>query len=224
MTVVIELCGLPGAGKSTLCRAVGDELAGRGVEVEQRGLPGGRAGRRRRLLAKTSGLLATLARRPSGLARVGRVAWSSGLRGRELVARTVNVVVFGGRAQARPGTVVLFDQAVVQELVAVGVTADAATFARRLSAADWPVADVLVVVEVDVETAVGRLTGRRTGESRLEHLRVEQRRAALDQARATLDRVVGEARARGAQVWRVSTEDPEAVTTLCTRICRTTDR
>lgn len=220
MTLVVEFCGLPGAGKSSLCRALGQALRAAGVDVEERSLPAGRRGRADRLVAKALGSAMAMATSPAVVLGVARAAWSSGLRGREWLARTTNIVVLHRLGRSSPTALVLLDQGIVQELVAVSRTADARAMAGRLPAACWNAGRVLVQVVLPVETAAERLQGRGTGESRLEHLSGPAQIRALAAAGHVLDELVATAAAAGSHAWRIDGADPDAVHHLVTRIRR----
>lgn len=218
MSLVIEFCGLPGAGKSTLCQTVATRLRAAGIEVVERGLPPGRQARARRLATKAATLLAAAMLAPRSLAAVARAAWSSGLRGREWLARTVNIVVLHRRMRPVTGAVVLVDQGVIQEVVAAGLTADGPSLARQLPETCGSGVDVVVRVDVSIAVSARRLEERGTGESRLEQFEDSARADALRRAGDALDEVL-ERRTTGADVWQVDGAAPESAGALTDAIC-----
>lgn len=220
MTLVVEFAGAPGAGKSTVCRAVAGALASAGVTVEDRSLPSGRAGRRRRLARKAAGAVLAF-RRPTRVARVFHACHRSGLTGRELFARTVNLVVLDAACRRSGPDVVLMDQGLVQEVTSVAATADHRTLLAALPSDLWTGVDVVVRLRVPAAVLVDRVRLRGTGESRLERLDGPTLGEALDRAEAVLDVVLAgpeQGDPSGVQVWDVDGADAALTDELVARI------
>jgi predicted kinase len=190
MGLVVELCGLPGAGKSTIARAVVARLRLQGLPVTDVMAPIGPAAARPERLARKAGILA----RSAMALDTWRVAADVGLRSgqrdrRDRVARPMNLVVVRtlvARGARRPGVHVL-DQGPVQEWWSAALRGDA----RRVlawAAADGPSrADLVVRVDAPIDVLVERLGGRSGRQSRLEALDEPGLRADLIRGEVLLD-------------------------------------
>ena len=167
--VVVELCGLPGAGKTVLAEALVAELRRRGIPARDASFAAGRAARWTRL-ARKAGLVALGAvAEPTAAARSARAVRQAGVSRREVVARTVNLMASRRLATdaARAPGVTVIDQGVVQELGSVAMTGDLDRAAAALPPG-YMATDLVVVVHVDPDEAARRLGRRASGESRLE--------------------------------------------------------
>lgn len=173
-SVVLELAGCPGAGKTAIAPFVVARLRQLGAPAVDASLrPGGGVARIGRLTSKAAHLTGIVASRPMASARVAAALRRGGLGGRELVARTTNLLVTASlhRFRSSRATVVVLDQGWVQELVSVGMTAEwrpAATAVRSLAGGRWPT--VVVVVDAPAVVLLARLRGRPGHQSRLERL------------------------------------------------------
>lgn len=225
MTLVVEFAGLPGCGKSTLCRSVVAALQDAGVDAADRSLPAGATGRGRRLARKASALLRSTAAHPARSARLARACRRSGLAGRELVARTGNLAVLRAQMQGSARDVVLFDQGLVQELASVSVTADHHALASDLPDGWWPERWVIIRVRTPVDTVVDRLRRRGTAESRMEALGGTALLAALERFETALDGLAGalDRPPPGVEIWEVDTGALDSVAVVAERIRRSTE-
>lgn len=226
MTLVVEFAGAPGAGKSTVCRAVAAALTSSGLVVDDRSLPSGRAGRRRRLARKAAAVVLA-GRHPTRVGRVLRACRRSGLAGRELVARTVNLVVLDAACRRSGPDVVLMDQGLVQEVTSVAATADHRTLLAELPPDLWTGVDVVVRLRVPAAVLVDRVRRRGTGESRVERLEGPTLDEALDRAESVLDAVLADPEQdgpTGAQVWDVDGTEATLIDEVAARIRRSAAR
>jgi RecA/RadA recombinase len=191
--VAVELCGVPGSGKSHLTRAVLTELSERGISARDASLVAGREARASRLWRKARGVARAATLRPGLAVATARAVRAAGVDRREQLARTVNLLAHRTIADraSRQAQVVLVDQGIVQELASVGLTGDLDRCLPILPTA-LTATDLLVVVTVDAPTAAARLEGRATGESRVEVLRGSDLVAALDQQAQALERLAEE--------------------------------
>ena len=191
--VAVELCGIPGSGKSHLARAVVGELAGRGIRARDASLVAGQQARAGRLGRKAWGGVRAVATRPRLAVATARAVRAARVDRRELVARTVNLLAHRTIADraARQAQVVLVDQGIVQELASVGLTGDLDRCLDVLPP-ELAATDLLVVVTVASPTAAARLEHRATGESRVERLRGGDLVTALDQQAQALERLADE--------------------------------
>lgn len=224
MGLVVELCGLPGAGKSTFAHALVARLRHDGVPAVDVMAPlGPDAGREARLVRKA--------------AMVGRAAWApgswriardvglhSGQAGRrDRIARPLNLVVVRAavaRATHRAGVHVL-DQGPLQEWWSAALRADRSRV-LAWAAADGPThADLLVRVETPVEVLVERLAARPGAQSRLEGMDADAQRAELASGAALLDALTTawETASGGARrLLRVDARDTAAIDTVVAAI------
>jgi thymidylate kinase len=191
-TTVVELCGLPGSGKTTLARAVHADLVARGVRCRigdgsvSADVP--LADRvRRRLVA---GGRQSLAHPASTVAAAAAVLSSGQATARDnltclaqwLTVRDLLVV-----ARVDPG-LSLFEEGVLQRLWTLGLRGSVDVSARlwdRLPQRIRP--DLVVHVDVPLETALARLEARGSRHSRVQRLEPEMRPAELVRGRRLLD-------------------------------------
>jgi predicted kinase len=195
MGTVVELCGLPGAGKSHLARRLRAALAEHGVVVHS---PGDRVGpdvpRGRRLAGKLGMVtrqamdepgrsigLATALRTAPGDERVGALArWVAWAVAQRLVSD-------GAR---RHGVSVL-DEGVLQALWSIGLRSDVRPVLRLLEAdsAAWVTSSLVVVVEAPVDLVERRLAARASQHSRTQRLGPAERRRELRRGADVLERL-----------------------------------
>ena len=194
-SIVVELCGLPGAGKTWLSSAI--ELARNGPAISRstgRIAPDVPAGRR---LSRKLGLVAAEAtRRPLVEARVAhRIARSGQPGAGEAAKRWVqwaSTQSLMSRARGAPG-VHVFDEGVLQALWSLALRGDPAATLHTLtgSAGRWSAPDLVIVLDPPVELLVRRLRHRASEHSRLQRLADdEELRAELVHGRSLLDRLV----------------------------------
>lgn len=192
---VVELVGIPGAGKSRLTRALVDDLSVCGVPVHT---PQARLGPAvpvaRRLSRKAGSCVHGAVARPLVTARVTAGLVRSGQpRPADLAGRLVQWLVadaLTGTGRRRRGVTVL-DEGPVQALWSTGLRGDVtpllAALERRAPTAG---ADVLVVVRVPADVALARLAARPSQHSRTQRLPAADRLAELERGAALLDRLV----------------------------------
>ena len=185
--MIIELCGVPGSGKSTVAHALVAELRRRGhaasLPLEEVSPRRSRGDRLRRKLRRAA---AEIAGHPQASARtVQAVRRSHQPTRRDVAIRSLNWLVLRAamrRASTTPGFHV-FDQGLVQELCSLGFAGDAASV---IDIADPGVAllapDLIVVVESDLGLADLRLAARPGRESRVEAAGAGRRRELERQA------------------------------------------
>ena len=189
----VELCGPPGAGKSSIASTLAELLVARGVQVSQP-LAVVAPTRRASIRVGAKVLIASreMARAPVDSFRALAAIHRSGQSVRDALHRSLNWLVVRGlyrRARSRPG-IHVFDQGVVQELCSIGY--QGGDWRACLTASGPGTArlgpDLLILVAASVETAAARLDARPGRQSRLERLDVDERQKELERQ----NRVLGE--------------------------------
>jgi hypothetical protein len=207
--LLVELFGLPAAGKSTLARRVLALLAERGVPAD---LPTARVAPEvptgPRLVRKLGLVAEAVAARPAArLADARRVARAAGA---DRAGRIVQWLVTAGiarRARPAPG-VHLLEEGLLQALWSVGMRGDAGSL---LEAELDPalLADLVVVVEAPSEVLLGRLAGRPARPSLLDREKPDRLASELARGGALAERLVAwwTAPPRAGALLRVSCRD-----------------
>jgi hypothetical protein len=192
---VVELCGLPGSGKSHAARTLIRELAGRGVTVHAGGrllapdvFPLSRVTRKLELTA------AEIATRPSTAAGVTLGIARSGQRHRgDVAGRVVQWLGTQRLIHAARNTAGMhvFDEGVVQALWSIGLRGDVSGVLRTLqSREDWATPDLVVHVEAPLEVVHARLAVRPSQHSRVQRQPAPQRWAEIARGQALLADIV----------------------------------
>jgi AAA domain len=192
--VILELCGLPGAGKSTVARALVAEIGRRGGEAS---LPleevSPRRARRDRVRRKVRRAAVEAIGHPGDAVRTVRAVGRSGQPRRSDVAiRSLNWLVLRAalrRSRDEEGIHVI-DQGVVQELSSLAFRGDARAAIDVADPGEGSLGpDLVVLVDVDPAVAEHRLAGRPGRESRVEGDDVDRRRELMRQ-RDVLDDLI----------------------------------
>jgi thymidylate kinase len=185
--VIIELCGVPGAGKSTIAHELVGELHRLGQAAS---LPleevSPRRSRSHRLRRKLRRAAVETAGHPLASARTVRAVMRSRQPSRRDVAiRSLNWLVLRA-AMRRASTTVGFhviDQGLVQELCSLGFSGDAGSAIDVADpGAELLAPDLILVVEVELGLADQRLAARPGQESRVEGEGVDRHRELERQA------------------------------------------
>jgi len=219
--VIVELCGLPGAGKTSLAEAVA------GVEL---GFPLARpalgiapeVARGRRLVRKFGLVAGEATRRPVMEARIALRLARSGQPGPgQAASRWVQWASTQSLLRKARGAdqVHLFDEGVLQALWSLSLRGDPSATLATLSRSvgRWTSPDLVIVVDPPVELVADRLRDRPSAHSRLQRLADDaELHAELVRGRALLDGLIAwwEATASaGAPVMRIAgaSHDPSAV-------------
>jgi hypothetical protein len=192
---VVELCGLPGSGKSHAARMLIRELAGHGVTVHAGGhLVAPAVSPLSRVTRKLGLTAAEIATRPSTAAGVTLRIARSGQRHRGDVAGRVVQWLGTQRlirvARSTAGTHV-FDEGVVQALWSIGLRGDLSGVLRTLlSRQDWATPDLVVLVEAPLEVVDARLAVRPSQHSRVQRQPAPERWAEIARGQALLADIV----------------------------------
>lgn len=227
MGFVVEFCGLPGAGKSTLARTVVAQLRLRGVpttEVMARlGPDAGRAAR----LGRKVGAMVAAATEPGSVRLAANVGLRSGQHDRrDQIARPANLLVVRHsvrRARQRPGVHVL-DQGPLQEWWSAALRADQARVLAYAAIDPAERADLVVRVDAPIDVLVARLEARGPQQSRIEGLDPSARARELERGELLLaslsDQLVHSPGVRTPELLRVDGLDPTAPETIVEAVIR----
>ena len=197
VSLVVELCGLPGAGKSSLAREVLASATDGSVRIR---LPteavGPEVPRVRRIGRKLRLVTGETVRRPVPSADTMRRIVGSGQGGvRPVSSRWVQWVAtqrLMAVARSTPG-VHLFDEGVTQALWSLGLRGDPSTTlaALRRTVGRWEHPDHIIVLDLPIELIDRRLNERGSRHSRLQDVAdPEARRAELARGKELLDRLI----------------------------------
>lgn len=194
MTVVVEFCGLPGSGKTTLAGLVATELAERELsgQIADAELSAA-VSRSRRLRHKATAVAWQSAGHPlrtAGSARL--IAASRQDSARDAVAGLVQwLAVQQAVAVARRGAgVQLFEEGVVQTLWTIGLRASRDVIRHLGESVPAPFRpDLLVVVEASVDVVRDRLAARPSRHSRTQRLYREAQTEELRRGSMLLDSI-----------------------------------
>lgn len=220
--LLVEFCGLPGAGKSHLAAALVEGLRRRGIPAHASDAsisPDASAIRRipRKLLAAGREVLDD----PAGAVRAGLAIARAERSAGDVVSRSMQWLVTQhvlDRAMRRAG-VHVFQEGVLQALWSIGLRGDPDALLEVLDAGavPWIRPEVLVVVNAPVEVAAARLDARRSSHSRTQALAADERTAELRRGHELLGCLVEwwRASSRGGDVIEVPNgddgpRDPEA--------------
>ena len=206
--LLIEFCGLPGAGKSHLAAALMDGLGRRGIPVAAGDAsispdvaPTWRIPRK--LLAAGQAVLGD----PAGSARAGLAISRAERAAGDVASRSLQWFVTQrilDRASGRAG-VHVFQEGVLQALWSIGLRGDPDGLLEVLGsgAVTWVRPQVLVVVNAPIEVAAARLGARPSSHSRTQALGTGERAAELRRGRELLGRLV--------EWWRASSGEGEDI-------------
>jgi broad-specificity NMP kinase len=192
---VVEFCGLPGAGKSTIAGALVASLRLQGIPTTEVMAPIGPAATRAERLRRKTVVIARGMTHAGGVAVAGNVGFRSGqAAGRDRVARPANLLVVRDavrRAKGREGIHVL-DQGPVQEWWSAALRADDTRVLRWAATDPAPRTDLVVRVDAPLELLAHRLAGRGERQSRLEGVSGADLEAELARGQRLLDALCDE--------------------------------
>jgi thymidylate kinase len=193
MGVVVELCGLPGSGKSALAAPTCAALRRAGVDAVVADEPvSAVASRSARVRRKALAAAAAAAAEPVLAARAAfgvAVTRPAPRDGAGLLAQWLTVRRLHRLGRSRPG-VSLLEEGTVQTLWSLALRADPERTNRARALATDLTPDLLVVVDAPLDVLLRRLDERPSRHSRTQRLAVDRRGAELEQGRLLLDRLV----------------------------------
>jgi hypothetical protein len=211
--MLIEFFGLPGSGKSTLSRRVGQLLRAQGLGVDEATYDLDHRRRRlERLLAKSTCLARYAAADPRHALRdLVRVASTRQATPLDLGKSIFNWMFISSLVsrERSPARIVLLDQGIAQAVWSVAYAARRECWLDLLPADGGAVAhkpDLIIQVRADFRTVGDRLTVREVRASRMDALGRDQR--ALQRAAARGEAVIGRFRSLGVPVIEVENENP----------------
>ncbi len=212
--VVVEFLGLPGAGKTTIARALtaampGAELATEGLDATTSTAP--------RMLRKVLALATEAVARPGPSIVATRRMWASGQGGATAILRRTTAWLVAQRLAARGrrrGVVAVLDEGSLQAIWSSGLVGDHRHLIDAWSSRPdrWRRPDLVVVLRVEVDHAAARLSSRGDPHSRVERAASGDRTRLLQRGQAVLDDIVeilerGELAHRGVVVVDVACDD-----------------
>jgi len=194
-SLAVELCGLPGAGKTTVARGANDRLGAAKVscEIADRDISAA-ATSRQRVRRRAASALRESVRHPGHTAAAVNAVLASGQsRPRDavaIVAQWLTVRDLVAASHRAPG-VHLFEEGVLQRLWTLGLRGDH-DVSQRLWHSLEPArrTDLVVVLDLPPTEAVARLRSRRSRHSRVQQLAPEAMLEELERGRRLLDHLV----------------------------------
>jgi len=206
--MLVELFGVPGSGKSTLANAVAEKAAfSTRHDVARRW-------KARAMLRKALALAAYHAR-PSRVGAVIRFAVAARVARFDSLSRLSRILAKSCRLRSVNGAILL-DQGLLQELWSVLYAAhktavDPAVAAPLIRTMYEGIDARIVYLEVDPETASGRIAERLHGNSRLDGLEAAQIHEDLVRTSALPDSLIAAARLAGIEVQSIDGSLPTQV-------------
>jgi predicted kinase len=217
---VVELCGLPGTGKSTLAGSVRETLTSRGVPCTiVDGPVSAAAPRHRRIARKAAHGAVQAVGHPLRTAAASRWAMASGQEStRDAVAWVAQwLAVHDVLARARTTSGVnLVEEGVVQSLWTLALRARRDPVRQLLDHTPPAVrGDLLVVVEAPVDVVTERLAARSSRHSRTQSLSAGAQADELRRGELLLDRLIASVQV---PVVRVTNDRPGGVAELAQQV------
>ena len=191
--VIVEFCGIPGVGKSSVAHAVAAALATSGRSVDEPlAFVAPSLSRSRRLRRKLRLAALETLTHPVSSGTLAIAVARSGQSVGDFVHRAQNWLVVRAlfrRSRGRSG-VHLFDQGLVQELCSIGYRGDwRAALQSAAPGADDLAPDLIVRVTAPLEVVQRRLAARAGSQSRLESLDQDEQEAVLRSQAIDLDEI-----------------------------------
>jgi len=218
-SLVVELCGLPGSGKTTVARHALAALTGRGLFATVADRP----------ISAAVPCTSRMARRTASSARMAlsRPRWALGT-GLDIVAvpqpsrrdtasalaQWLSICELTERAHRTPGVVHLLEEGLLQTLWTLRLRSRTLPPPRLLASLPHTSrSDLVVVIDVPVAVAEGRLTRRASRHSRSQALPADLLRAELEHGRALLEELAAAERAPLLRLHSDDTTDASALGT-----------
>lgn len=190
--LVVEFLGLPGAGKTSVARALAAAMPE--VSLATHGLDAGTSTLPRMLHKALAVASEVLVRSPASMAAARHVA-SSGQGGPTAVLRRTTAWLVAQRLVARARrrhVIAVLDEGSLQAIWSTGLVGDHRHLLDAWSSSPdrWRRPDLVVVLRLGTDHAAERLAGRDDPHSRVEQARGADRTRLLQQGQAVLDDLV----------------------------------
>lgn len=194
-SVVVEFCGLPGSGKTTVAKHAQEAIRARGARCDIADLGiSARSSLPARVARRTAAAMRVSVRHPIETVESVRVLAATGQpRRRDTVAGAAQwlaVRALISHSHTFPG-IHLLEEGIVQTMWTLALRA-AQDPSPRLWQTLSPTsrADLVLMVDAPVELTLSRLNGRTSEHSRTQQLPAELRRVELEHGRKLLDRLL----------------------------------
>jgi len=200
--VVIELCGLPGSGKTTLAHALLDRLRESGMLAEAVDGPVSAAAPRHRRLPRKAILVGrAFVTHPRAQAHAARLVGSGQPSNRDMLAMSVRWSVAQqllDQARRSGSGAAVLEEGLLQALWSAGLRTRSASVPDLVGLASTTARpDVVVHLDVPVELALERLRSRTSQHSRVQQLGRAEQLAEMQRGDALLRGLLTEWRRRG---------------------------
>jgi hypothetical protein len=191
---IVELCGLPGSGKSHVASVLARALLARGHEPHDvRASLGPDVGAALRVPRKLSAAVTATLAEPGAAVAIGAAVIRSQRTIAARASRSLQWLVTQEllRRARRDGGVYVLDEGVVQALWSIGLRGDVERVVEALdSEPAWIGPDVLLVVRATPAAADRRLSARASTHSRTQRLPADDRLAELERGEELLDLLI----------------------------------
>lgn len=190
--MIVELVGMPGAGKSYLCSCVAAAAVERGIDSLETTPPVDDQSMAKVRFGKISRAAAFALLHPLLSVRLGLIVVLSGQSSFSgMFTKGINLLSELKRFGSRGRGIRLSDQGVVQAVWSIGFRAKKPVAEKLLNAVQRWLPGTLVVIEVDRGSNIEQLATRENGHSLFDRLPADELKDAMDRGSAFLAELIG---------------------------------